>query len=120
VVNSEIQINASDISRYGISTGKVSFVRFSGRISIPAVGYYPGALFGVHAIQYLQTDVVYSVSVAASMDWDRSYRKDLTRPPTFKNVVIKDADLDGAWRGRTQQIGDMDVPHINVRGIESR
>lgn len=120
ITNSSVTVDVSDVSRYGLSTGKLTNCTFNGIVSGPAVGYYVGALFGVHTLAHTQTDVTYSVSVRASTDWTRSYRRDATSPPTYVNVVISNCDVSGTWAGLAQQAGDMQVLRLNMRGVTDR
>ncbi|MDO8251391.1 MAG: hypothetical protein Q7T78_16960 [Rhodoferax sp.] len=118
VVDSDINLKVSDVCRFGIRTGKITGSKIRGAVSAPVVGYFPGGLFGVYAREYAQTDSEYSVSVSNSSAWSRSYRNDNGVPATFVNTVIRDCDLSGAsWFDYVAQVGDMQVPRYNVRGV---
>lgn len=121
VTNSDIKVIASDISRYGVRTGKITNCKIRGAVSDPKTAYYSASTFGVFARAYTQTDSEYSVSVLSSANWVRSYRNDNTSPATFSNTVVRDCDLSGTtWAAFVNQVGDMQVIRYQVRGVTDR
>lgn len=120
VIDSYIDVSVSDVGRFGHRTGKILRTRITGKISDPTAGFY-SSLFGVISFTHTQKDCEYSTSVADSATWTRSYRNDPTTPATFDNTVIRDCDLSGStWAAFTNQVGDMQVRRINVRGVTDR
>ena len=117
---SEIDVAVDDISRYGFQVGKVTKTKIKGSARAPVTGYYTSSLFGVIAILHAQTDCEYSVDVEASPSWVRSYRNDATTPATFTRSGIRDCNLQGTWAGVLEQVGDMQIPRYNVRGVTDR
>lgn len=114
---SDIYIEADNIARYGIETGKLFDCDIRGKLRDPRTTFYTASVFGVFSLSYAQTDVRYSVDVKASANWVRSYRNDTSNPATYTNVVIQNCDLSGTWAGFTNQVGDMRVLRHNVRGV---
>lgn len=119
VVDSYIDVSPSDVSRFGVRTGKITRTKVTGKVTAPASGFYT-SLFGVISFTHTQTDCEYSVSVASSLTWTRSYRNDPTAPATYSNTVTRDCDLSGTWTGFTNQVGDMQLMRYNVRGVTDR
>jgi hypothetical protein len=124
VIGSDIKLDVSEVTRFGIRTGKLSGrTKIRGQVSEPVAGFYPGGLMGVVGMSYpgytyTQKDVEYSVSVDASALWARSYRNDGSYPVAFDNTVIRDCTLSGtSWSNIVSQVGDMKVRRINVVGV---
>lgn len=115
---SDINLLVTDTSRFGFQVGKITQTKVRGKVQSPAAGFYTSSTFGVQAILYTQTDSEYSVDVVSDALWIRSYRADVTTPPTFTRTYIRNCDLQGTtWAAELNRVGDMQVPRFSVKGV---
>ena len=119
VIASTINLDITDIARFGVRAGKISLTDITGKCTYPTQSYYPGGVFGVTSATYTQAYSSYGVSVRHDDNWTRTYRQEPGTPASFVQVSIRNCDCSGTWSAPqyVNRVGDMPVPRHNVLGV---